>query len=86
MKGFDKRTVIVMDNSNYIAEYAEKVPFKAIVTQVYENTMWVKSVVTEKQYELYYSQILESMDIEEIEFILKMDDYGMHDYKLLHRK
>lgn len=68
---FDERTVIVLDNANYKADYAEKVPFKAIVEQVYDNEIWVKSLETGKQYELYYSQILETMDIGEIEFMLK---------------
>jgi hypothetical protein len=81
MEKFDERIVIVLDNSNYKSDYAEKLPFKAIVEQIYDNEVWVKSLVTGKQYELYYSQILETMDIEEIRFMLKMDEYGMYNCK-----
>ena len=86
MNRFDERTVIVLDTSNYKESYSEKVPFKAIVEQVYGNEIWVKSLVTGKEYQLCYSQILETMDIEEIEFMLKMDEYGIYDYKLLRSK
>jgi len=76
---FDERTVIVLDVSNYNSSYGEKTPFKAVVEQVYGNEIWVKSIVTDKKYELYYSQILETMDIEEIAFYLKGGEYGMFD-------
>lgn len=77
MKQFDERTVIVLDNGNYKSSYAEKTPFKAIVEQVYENEICVKSLATNKKYELYYSQILETMDIDEIKFMLGGGEYGM---------
>lgn len=67
---FDERTVIVIDNGNYNSTYAEPTPFKAIVEQIYENEIWVRSITTEKVYELYYNQILETMDIDEIKFML----------------
>lgn len=73
---FDERTVIVLDLGNYKPSYREKTPFKAVVEQVYDNEVWVRSIVTGKQYELYYSQILETMDIEEIAFYLKGGEYG----------
>jgi len=81
MSKFDERTVIVLDNSNYISSYAEKCPFKAIVTDVYENEIQVKSVETDKEYELYYSQILETMEIDEIKFMLSGGEYGMWEYE-----
>lgn len=78
---FDERTVIVLDTSNYKDSYSEKTPFKAVVEQNYDNEIWVKSIETGKQYELYYNQILEAMDIDEIIFMLDGGDYGMYDYK-----
>ena len=81
MTKFDERTVIVLDTSNYKDSYSEKTPFKAVVEQIYDNEIWVKSVETGKQYELYYTQILEAMDIDEIIFMLGGGDYGMYDYK-----
>lgn len=76
-------TVIVLDTSNYKDSYSEKVPFKAVVTDKCEREVWVKSLVTGKEYELYYNQILEGMDIEEIRFMLGGGEYGMYDYELL---
>lgn len=73
---FDERTVIVLDLGNYKPSYREKTPFKAVAEQVLDNEVWVRSIVTGKQYELYYSQILETMDIEEIAFYLKGGEYG----------
>ena len=68
--------VIVVDNGNYKAEYAEKVPFKAKVETKYENEIIVRSLNTGKEYELYYSQILEALDIEEIVRIIDLSKYG----------
>lgn len=73
---FDERTVIVIDNSNYNEKYAEPTPFKAIVKDTYDNEIWVTSLTTGKEYELYYDQILEAMSIEEIVFMLKGDEHG----------
>ena len=73
---FDERTVIVIDTGNYKASYSEKIPFKAIVKDIYDNEIWVESIVTGKLYELYYNQILESMNIEEIKSLLNLDNYG----------
>lgn len=69
-------TVIVVDNSNYKAEYAEKVPFKAKVIDKTETEIWVKSLKTGKKYELYYTQVLEAMDIEDINKLLDLSKYG----------
>ena len=69
-------TVIVVDNSNYKAEYAEKVPFKAKVTDKNETEIWVKSLKTGKEYELYYTQVLEAMDIEDVVKLLDLSKYG----------
>lgn len=68
--------VIVVDNSNYKATYAEPVPFKAKVGQKYEDTIWVVSLATGKEYELYYNQILESLDIDEITKLIDLSKYG----------
>lgn len=76
MERFNGLTVIVLDNSNYKSSYAEKCPFKAIVTYVYENEIEVTSVETGKEYELYPNQILEAMDIYEIKFMLNGGKYG----------
>ena len=69
-------TVIVIDTGNYKASYSEKIPFKAIVKDIYDNEIWAESIVTGKLYELYYNQILESMNIEEIKSLLNLDNYG----------
>jgi len=68
--------VIVIDTSNYKASYSEKVPFKAIVTEKYDNELWVKSLTTNKEYELYYNQIIEGLDIEEIIKVIDLSKYG----------
>ena len=73
---FDERTVIVIDTSNYRASYLEEIPFKAVVKEIYDSTIWVESLVTSKLYELYYNQILESMDIKEVKSLLNLDNYG----------
>lgn len=73
MSRFDERTVIVLDTSNYKKDYSEKVPFKALVKEVYDNEVIVTSINTGKEYELYYNQILESMHIEEIIEILVIE-------------
>ena len=68
--------VIVVSNDNYKSSYAEKVPFKAKVKEKLDNEIWVTSLVTGKEYELYYSQILEALNIEEIIKMLDMSKYG----------
>ena len=73
---FNKKTIIVLDVGNYNSEYTEKVPFKAVVTEVTENEIWVKSLATDKVYEVYYYQVLEALTIKEIEFLLDMRKYG----------
>lgn len=83
MKRFDERTVIVLDTSNYKNSYSEKVPFKATVGTIYDNEIWVTSLVTGKKYKLYYFQILESMDIEEIKYMLAGGEYGEFEYNKL---
>ena len=68
--------VIVVDNSNYKADYAEKVPFRAKVLDKYENEIVVISLKTGKEYELYYHQILEELELEEIVKIVDLSKYG----------
>lgn len=76
LKPFDERTVIVLDTSNYKESYSEPTPFKAKVKDIYDNEIWVVSLATGKEYELYYYQILETMDIEEIKYMLSGGEYG----------
>ncbi len=68
--------VIVIDTSNYKANYSEDVPFKAVVTEKYDLTIWVKSITTGKKYELYYNQIMEGLEIEDIIKLLDLSKYG----------
>lgn len=68
--------VIVIDTSNYKTSYSEEVPFKAVVTEKLTNEVWVKSLDTGKEYELYYNQILEFLDIKEIRRMLDLRGYG----------
>lgn len=70
-------TVIVVDASNYKSSYAERVPFKAVVTDKLANVIWVKSLTTKKEYELYAHQILEAMDIEEVRKLIDLSKYGV---------
>lgn len=71
----ENNTVIVIDLGQYKSSYAEKVPFKAIVTITYQNECWVKSLATDKNYEVYYDQILENLDIDKISEILDLTKY-----------
>jgi len=68
--------VIVVDTSNYKATYGENVPFKAIVTEKFDLTIWVKSITTGIEYELYYNQILEGLEMEDIVKLLDLSKYG----------
>lgn len=68
--------VIVLDVSNYKSEYGKSVPFKAKVTDKYNDEIWVKSLDTGKEYDLYYDQILEALEIDQIIKLLNMNEYG----------
>ena len=68
--------VIVINTSNYKSSYSEDTPFKAVVTEKLDSTIWVKSVLTNREYELYYDQVLESLDIAIIKNLLDMSKYG----------
>jgi hypothetical protein len=50
--------VIVIDTSNYEASFSEEVPFKAKVIDKYDINTVVKSLKTNKEYELYDYQII----------------------------
>ena len=63
--------VIIIDTGNYIASFAEPTPFRARVIDKYEKEIVVKSLETNKVYELYYFQILEYLDLEEIRELFK---------------
>lgn len=66
-------TVIVIDNSNYKTNYAEEVPFRAIVIDKDDITISVRSLSTNKEYELYFHQVLEPMSIEEIKKLRNLE-------------
>jgi hypothetical protein len=68
--------VIVVNNSNYDPSYAETVPFKAVVEDSVGTTVWVKSTVTGKTYELYPEQMLEGLEIEQIKAMLDVSKYN----------
>lgn len=69
--------VIVVDNSNYKNIFAEKCPFKGIVEDNCDSTIWVRSIETGKLYELYPHQILESLSMDEITKIIDLSKYGL---------
>lgn len=69
-------TVIVVDNSNYNDDYAEDVPFKAIVGYTNRNIIEVISIATGKEYELYHHQVLELLPIEDIRKLIDLSKYG----------
>ena len=68
--------VIVIDLGNYKSEAQENVPFKALITSQTETEFWVKSLKTGKVYEVYHSQVLEFLEIEEIIQLIDLDQYG----------
>ena len=68
--------VIVVDTSNYKTSYSESVPFKARVIKKFELEVRVQSDATGKEYELYYDQLLENLDIEEIKLMINLKEYG----------
>lgn len=76
MKELEDNIVIVIDNSNYTALYAEEVPFKAKVIHKDDRGIFVKSISTGKEYDLYYHQILEALDIDKIKNLLDLSNYG----------
>ena len=71
-----ENTVIVVDTSNYQEVFAEQVPFKATIVEQEEDRVLVKSITTEKEYDLYPYQVLEALDIEEIINLLDLSKYG----------
>lgn len=68
--------VIVIDNANYKASFAEKTPFKAKVIDKYDINIVVKSLQTGKEYDLCLHQILEGLEIEQIKNLLDMSKYS----------
>jgi len=69
--------VIVVDLSNYVTEHSEQLPFKAVLTEITDYPCYlVRSNATGKTYELYYSQLLEGLDIEEIAKMIDLSKYG----------
>lgn len=72
------QVVIVIDTSNHKTSYFENTPFKAELYLITDHPcFWVRSLVTGKEYELYESQILEGLSIEEIYNLLDMSKYGL---------
>ena len=75
--GFDERTVIVLDVGNYQREFQEPVPFKATcIDTSYAGMLSVISLDTGREYELYDNQVLETLDIEEIQKLINLKNYG----------
>lgn len=68
--------VIVIDLSNYNSSCSEKVPFRAKVREKYENEVLVKSLVTGREYEIYYPQILETHDEKILSKLVNLQEYG----------
>lgn len=66
--------VIVIDLGNYKKSHSEKVPFRAKVINKSENEIWVKSLVTCKEYELYRYQILECFDEYQLSKIINLNN------------
>jgi hypothetical protein len=64
------RTVIVIDNSQYKNSYSEKPPFKAKIIMEYDGNVQVKSLTTNKEYELYPWQILEFLENKKIKELI----------------
>ena len=75
-KYYTENVVIVLNLGNYKTEYQEKVPFKAIVFQDYsDGSIWVRSLETNREYEIYYDQVLECLDIDIIETMIDIGKY-----------
>lgn len=72
-----KEIVIVVDTSNYKASYSEPIPFKASVVHKDEGeiTITVQSLDTGKEYELYFDQLLEYLDADEIKKLIDLSKY-----------
>jgi len=68
--------VIVVNTDNYKSSYSEKPPFKARILYEYDVNIVVKSLTTNKEYELYSHQILERMEISEIRKLINLENYG----------
>lgn len=71
----ERNIVIVLNNDNYKANYAEEVPFKAIILSRSDMCVIVKSIITNKEYELYPEQILECLDIKKIIDLIDLTKY-----------
>lgn len=72
----EDNVVIVIDTSNYLKSYSEPVPFRAKVEEKYDNEIWVVSLTTGKEYELYYNQILEYYSNEDLLKFIDVSNYG----------
>jgi hypothetical protein len=72
------QTVIVLSLDNYNKNYSEQVPFKAKLVRIDADDYIciVQSLVTSKEYEIYNTQILESLPINEISNMINLDEYG----------
>ena len=58
MNIFLNKEVTINNVGNYKVEYAEEVPFKAILVEVTDYPCyWVRSLKTGKEYEVYSAQI-----------------------------
>lgn len=69
--------VIVVSVDNYQSQYAEEVPFKAVLLKITNYPCyWVKSETTGNEYELYDHQLLEGLTIEQINRMMDLSKYG----------
>ena len=67
---------IVIDTSNYKSSYSEPTPFKAKVEHQSDMCVVVTSITTKKEYELYFHQIFEGLEIDKISKMIDMSKYG----------
>lgn len=70
-------TIIVLDLGNYQKNFQEKVPFKAIILDKTDHELDIESLATGKRYEIYPYQTIEGLDIEEIEKLINLENYGL---------
>jgi len=64
-------TIIVHDLGNYKDEFKEPTPFKGVVLEKYDTQIIVKSLSTNKEYEIYTYQCLEGLELSDIKSFFK---------------
>ena len=62
MSEYLNKEITVLDIDNYNVECGEKIPFKATLIEITDYPCyWVKSIITDRKYELYEHQIKEKL-------------------------